>query len=141
MVRVKSVEEAKKHLEQAVSLIPDRYESGVKAANWKEPALAGEDLFADMMSVVVSERRRAKGIEKTSDEDWRNRAVTKGKPIIGTRIRDALGRYASGWAPYRAAIEGVTLEPKTVDPMANIDRRVKPIVEALINKKKELLGS
>jgi len=141
MVRVKSVEEAKKHLEQAVAVIPDRYESAVRVATWKAPAIEAEDLYADMMQVVISERRRAKGIEKKTDDDWRKAAVEKGKPIIGTRIRGALDLYATNWAPYRSAIEAVVLEPRTVDPMANIDRRVKPIVSALIAKKKELMGS
>jgi len=141
MVRVKPLETAKKHFEQAIPAIPERYEDAIRIATWKDPALDAEDLFADAMSVVITERRRAKGIEKVTDDQWRTKAISKGKPVIGTRIRDALDEWAREWSPYRSAIEGVVLEPKTVDPMANIDRRVKPIVQALIAKKKELMGT
>lgn len=140
MVTILPPSEARKHLEQAVSVIPDRYEAKIKIATWKDPAIAGEAAFKDAMSVVITEERRRKAIEKLSDDYWRDRAVKKGKPIIATRVREGLPNYEKNVAPYFEVISTLVLEPKTIDPLANVDKRVKPIVEALVKKKKELKG-
>jgi len=141
MVRVKTVETARAHLEAAIAVIPTRYKEAIKVAVWRAPAIEGEELWAAAVSAAAAERRRAKGIEKVTDEEWRHAADVKGGARIGPGITEGLPKYATNWAPYRAAIEATEIAPKTIDPMANIDNRVKPIVAALIAKKKELLGT
>jgi len=140
MVYIIPLTDAKTHFEEIIPKIPDRYEAEVKRAVWREPAIAGEDLFKDAMSVVIAEEKRKKGIEKLTDENWRSLTIEKGKPIIGTRIRAKLDEWATNWSPYRGAIEAVELPAKVIDWEANIDTRVKPIVKALVEKKKELAG-
>jgi len=140
MVRVKPVDVARAHLEAAIAMIPGRYREAVRVAVWKEPAIAGEELWGAAVSAAAAERRRAKGIEKVTDDEWRRAADVKGGARIGPGITEGLPKYERNWAPYRAAIEAVEIAPKTIDPMANIDARVKPIVAALVAKKKEILG-
>jgi len=141
MVRVKTVETARAHLEAAIAVIPARYREAVKVAVWKEPAIAGEELWGAAVSAAAAERRRAKGIEKVTDDEWRRLADVKGGARIGPGIREGLPKYERNWAPYRAAIEATEIGPKTIDPLANVDNRVKPIVSALVAKKKEILGT
>jgi len=140
MVYVKPLADAKKHFEEIIPKIPERYEAEVKRAAWRDPAIEGEDLFKEAMAVVIAEELRRKGIEKLTDDQWRSTTVEKGKPIIGTRIRARLDVWATNWSPYRSALEAVELPAKVIDWEANIDARVKPIVRALKEKKKELAG-
>jgi len=140
MVRIIPLAEAKAHFSEIVPRIPDRYEAAIKRATWRDPAIAGEPLFKEAMTVVITEERRRKGIEKWTDENWRGVTVEKGKPIIGTRISARLDQWAANWTPYRAAIEAVELPPKVIDWATNIDQRVKPIVKALVEKKKGIVG-
>jgi len=141
MVKVKSLEEAKKNLEDIVPVIGKRYERGIKRAKpWKEGALAGQALYEEKMTNPDILKRRAKRIETMTDEDWRRPALELGVRNIGPGLKAKIDKWAGRWAPYRSALEAVELPPKTADPEANIDNRLKPIVRALVEKKKELLG-
>jgi|CXWL01.1.fsa_nt_gi hypothetical protein len=71
--------------------------------------------------------RRNKGINKVSDDQWRTAATTKGAPVISQRMKDASGKQASGFEPYRSALESMTLPAKTTDPAQNVVNRVTPI--------------
>jgi len=142
MVKVKSLEEIKAHYRAGATVAPTRYKEAVARATWKEQAASAdaEELFKARMAEVIAEERRRKGIEKVTDEDWRRPAIEKGAARIGPGMTAAVDKQASRFAPYRSALEAVTLPPKTPDPMANVDNRVKPIVTALVEKKRELLG-
>jgi len=111
-----------------------------RTVGFKEAALAGQELYEAKMADPVVLARRAKALERITDADWKTPSLTKGVPRIGPGVTAAVDKQARNWSPYRAAIEGVTLPPKTVDPMANIDSRLKPIVAALVAKKREILG-
>jgi len=97
-------------------------------------------LFNAKMTEALASESRKKGIEKVSDSDWRDAAVKKGAARIGEGMRGAVDKQASGYSPFKSALEGVSLPGRSVDAMANIDNRVKPIVSVLVAKKKELLG-
>lgn len=79
--------------------------------------------------------RREIGINKVSDAEWRNDAITKGAPVIQTRMVAAASKQAANFEPYRRALEAVTLPPRTGDPIQNVQNRVIPIVQALVNTK------
>ena len=139
---VKTLDEAKKHLDEASAFIPARYEEGVKKGTWKDAAIKGEEAFKATMSAVIAEERRKKGISASSDETWRSGAVEKGRPIIGTRIKGSLDKYEKnfGFVYKKVTDEIPKLKPRTIDPMANIDSRLKPLVEVMIKAKKERRG-
>jgi hypothetical protein len=126
-MKVKSQATIKKNFEQSTSIVTERYRSGVSDANWKDPALAGQDLYVQTMQNPSILARRNKGINKVSDESWRVSATTKGAPVIAQRMKDASGAQASGFEPYRSALEGMTLPAKTTDPAQNVANRVTPI--------------
>jgi len=140
MVKVKDINAAKKNFEDAASLVPERYKQGVSSADWKEAAMsdAAESLYAQKLQEAIQKKKRQKGIAKVSNEEWRSNAVNKGAAKIGTAMRLASNKWATAIAPYFEALRNLSLPEKTADPMANIDNRLKRVVEALVNKKKEL---
>jgi len=131
---LKDVADARAGLEEALPLIPTRYQRGIERARWKEAAAsdAAEKNFADAMSKVVSEKRRKKGIDKISDEEWKAASINKGAPIIGDRVRQALDKYEQNFGEVynKAKAEFERLPPKTTDWRANINNRLVKTVEA-----------
>jgi len=130
---VKSKEEARANFEAAVAYIPSRYAAGVKRADWATPAGsdAAEANYAAGVSDAISKKRRQSEVRKVSNSDWQTAAATKGAPIIGERIRQALGKWAAEWGPkYDAVVSKVgTLPARTTDFRANINNRLVPVVE------------
>lgn len=130
---IKSKEEARANFEAAVSYIPARYRAGVSKADWATAAASdqAEANFAAGISEAVAKKKRQAGVRAISNADWQSAAVNKGAPIIGERIRGALGKWMSNWGPKYDRITSLvpTLPPKTTDPMANIDSRLKRVVE------------
>jgi len=130
---VKTKEEARANFEAAVGYIPARYEAGIAKADWLTPAKsdAAEKNYADAVSKAVAAKSRQKGVAKVSNEEWKEAARTKGAPIIGERIRAALGDWVANWGPmYDQVVSKVaTLPPKTIDWRQNINTRLVPTVE------------
>ena len=50
-------------------------------------------------------------------------------------MQESLPKMRTGMGEVLSVIEGVTIAPRTADPMANVDNRVKPIVSALAKMK------
>jgi len=130
---LKTKEEAKANFEAAIAYIPARYSAGVAKADWLGPARsdAAEKNYAAGVQQAISTKRRQIQISKLSNEDWKNAAETKGAPIIGERIRGALGKWVSNWGPMYDQVASKTagLPPKTTDWRANINNRLVPVVE------------
>ena len=138
MVKVKPESDAKKNYEDSTALVPVRFEQGVNRADWQQAAKDGQDLYVTQMTNSDVLARRAKGIDKVSDTEWRKMAVGKGKNIIGTRMKDASDKQVANFRPYRDALTAVDLPPKVADPMANLMNRAGAVVKALVDKKKEI---
>lgn len=130
---LKTKEEARANFEASIAYIPQRYEAGVKKADWATPAGSeqAETNYATGVQQAVSTKRRQIEVRKISNSDWQSAAVTKGRPIIGERIRGALGKWSQEWGPmYDAVASKVgTLPAATTDFRANINNRLVPIVE------------
>ena len=137
MVRVKSNADIQKNYESGANVAPERYRQGVASATWQGEALNGQDLYIAMMQQAEILARRASGIQKVSDAQWRQAATEKGAPVIGARMKAASGKQVQNFAPYKAALEALSLPDKTVDPMQNLINRAGAVVQALVNTKKQ----
>ena len=140
LVKVKSESEIKKNYEDSTALVPARFEAGVKTATWQSEAMAGQDLYVEQMSRSDVLARRAKGIEKVSDEQWKRAAIDKGRAVIGQRMKQASDKQVAGFRPYREALLSVDLPARTSDPMQNLINRAGAVVQAMVDKKKEISG-
>jgi len=140
MVKVKPESEIKKNYEDSTALVPARFEAGVRTAVWNAPSLAGQSLYEEQMRRDEILKRRAAGIEKVSDERWRTATVEKGRNVIASRMKAASDKQVAGYRPYREALGAVDLPPRTADPMQNLINRAGAVVQAMVDKKKELTG-
>jgi len=138
MVKVKSIDKAKRNYKGAASTAAARYKESIADIDWKGPALEAQALYEEQMSNPAVLARRATGIEKTTNEQMKAAMLAKGAPVIGSRMAAADGEWGSGWSPYKSALEAVDLPTRVGDPMTNIDQRLKPIVAALVAKKEEI---
>ena len=131
---LKTQAEARANFEAAVTYIPARYQAGVQKADWLTPAKsdAAEKNYADSVSKAIAQKTRQKGVAATTNDDWKNAAVNKGVPIIGTRIAGALDKWEKEWGPMYSAVASkvTTLPAATTDFRANISARLVPVVEA-----------
>jgi len=136
----KTVDEAAKHLGESVSVIPGRYKEATAKAAWEEPASSpqSELNYSAGVSEAIAEGRRVSGIHRAGDTKYRKGCAEKGAGVIGTRITAALGIYRTEFSPILGAMNAASdaAPPRTRDPMANIDARLKPVVAAAIAAKK-----
>ena len=132
----KSIATLKQNYEQSISFVPDRYRKGVEVADWQTAAAseAAEKNYAAGVAEAVSLKSRQKGIKQVSNEEWRKMSSEKGAQSIATAMRLSVDKWATNYSPiYDAVISAVAkLPPRSIDALANIDARVKPIVLAEI---------
>jgi len=143
MVKIKSSAEIAKKWEDSIGRVPAAYKSGIgRTTDWAEKASSdeAENLWKEKIDQAAAAKRRQKAVSAVSNEEWKKQAGEKGAARIGAGMTAAKAKRTSNFEPYRSAIEGVSLPPKTADPMANIDARVKPVVNALVETKKSIKG-
>jgi len=132
MVETKSLEQTQKNWDASHGRVPAAYSDGVKGArDVIAKAIAAEDLYATKVQEAVSKRLRAKKLQNVSDEEWRSAALNKGAARIATGMAASKQKFNKGISQVLNTIQGTTIAPRTADPMANVDGRVKPIVSAL----------
>jgi len=141
MVKVKPLEEGKLKYKEAATFVPARYERGVKAAvGVIEASIKGQALFEAKMTDPAVLKRREGALKRLTDEDWRKPALEIGKPRIGPGMLAKVDKWGKEWEPHRTALEALVLPDRVVDPMANIDNRLKAVVKTLIETKEKVKG-
>jgi len=136
----KTIDEAAKHLGEAVGVIPMRYKEATAKASWEGPASSpeAEANYSAGVSEAIAAGRRVSGIHRAGDAKYKKGCAEKGAGVIGSRITASLGIYRSEFAPILSAMTSAAdaAPPRTRDAMANIDARLKPVVAAAIAAKK-----
>lgn len=141
MVKIKSQAEIASNFVDSIPRVAAPYKKGVQnTTDWQEKAIAGQSLYEAKMQDASVLARRGKAIANVSNADWQNKAVKLGAARIGPGMLENADKRTKNYEPVRQAIEGVTLPERTADPMANIDARVKPMVQAMMDAKKARLG-
>lgn len=143
MVKIKSASEIDKKYKDAISRVPANYKAGVMATtNWQEKASSAEaeDLWKAKIAEAAAANRRQKAVAQVSNAEWQSKAANIGATRIGSGMTAGADKRTRNFEPYRAAIEGTSLPARSADPMANIDNRVKGIVNALVATKKSIKG-
>lgn len=117
----------------AIPVVAERYKAGVLATNdQKQKSIEGQSLYVQRMQDSNVLARRQKGIEAVPDGKWQQNALAKGVTRIGEGMRAGAADQANGYEKTRTALESLTLPPRVADPMANIDNRLKAVVQAVI---------
>ena len=143
MVKIKSQSEIAKNYDDSIGRVPAAYKAGVQATtDWQEKASSesAESNYAAGVAEAAAAKRRQRAVQNVSNAEWQNAAVNKGSTRIATGMKEGSAKRTANFEPYRSAIEGVTLPDRTTDPIANVDNRVKPIVQVLVDTKKAIKG-
>ena len=118
------------------------YEKGVKnpQRNWEVNTKASNDAYKAGIQEAITKDKFSKGVSKAGQAKWTKGAIEKGVARFGPGVQVAEKDFATGFAPYRDAIEKTTLPPRFArrDPR-NLDR-VKSMVTALIAEKTRQVG-
>jgi len=143
VIRVKSRERAKDKFKRRVEVAAPDYEFGVKNPrhDWLERFSSVADAVAEALRKVAEEKRHLAGAQRAGSKKWQDRASRKGVPRWREETPKAADAWRSAFEDFASELERLVLEPRRPrgDP-ANVDLRVKPVVEALRKKKLELRG-
>jgi hypothetical protein len=134
MVNVPSKELRKEAYVRSIGGVPASYKAGVEATQgWQQAAINGQGLYEQQMQNASVLRRRANALAKVTDNDWKSKASMVGSQRIASGMQAGAQKQADNYEPIAEALRNVSLPARTGDAMANIDARVKPIVQAAIN--------
>jgi len=127
------------------SVTPGRsedYRAGVEnpRKSWSASASAAEPAYEMGVTQAIAKKKFGKGVKDAGDEKWQRGAVEKGTARWGPGVTMAEPDYRSGFAPYRDAIERVTLPPRYARRDPRNLARVKAVVDALIAAKEARIG-
>ena len=131
---MKTIQEAESNYKQSIALVPARYKAGISRADWKAGVNRPEARanYEQGVQEAISRGAWSAGVDKVSNEEWRRMADTKGAASIGQGMQQGAEKYQRNMAPVldriKSAVE--SLPPRSTDPMANIDSRLKPVVQA-----------
>jgi len=140
-MKIKSSAEISKKWDEAIGRVPAAYKEGVaRTTDWQEKAASedAENLWKTKIDEAAARKARQKAIGAVSNEEWKSAAVAKGSARIGAGMTAAKAKRAAKFEPYRSAIEGIELPPKTADPAQNVTNRVIPIATTLSELKKSM---
>ena len=131
-MKTKSLGETQKAYEEAIPRAAANYKTGIQAAsNVIEASKAAEENWKAGMQDAIGRNARLKGLEKVTDADWKKAALEKGAPRIGGGMTASKEKYNRGMGEVLSVLQGITLPPRTTDPMANVTNRVGTIAVEL----------
>jgi hypothetical protein len=135
MVKVKPLGQSQKNFEDSAGKAGTNYAAAIDGISWQAEAVAGQALYEQKMQDPSVLARRSRGIQNVSDAEFKQALREKGAGRIAGGIRASGGKWAAKFSPYHSALQGVSLPPRSADPMQNVDNRVKPIVRAMVDTK------
>ena len=133
---MRTIQQATANYKASVATVPERYKQGVAGADWAG-AVRRPETQANWSSGVqraAADGSYTRGVTSVSNEEWKRAAETKGAASIGQAMSMSADKYNRKFAPILDAMNSAaaSLPPRTGDPMANIDARLKPVVNAAI---------
>ncbi len=90
------------------------YTEGVQTprASWQQSTLAAEANHTAGVQAAIANKSFAKGVAKSSDQRWKDKALSKGAARFGPGAQEAQGDYDKGFAPFKQVIESTNLPPR-----------------------------
>lgn len=137
MAFIRSIDQIAKKWASVTPQRSEDYRFGVEnpRKDWATSTAAAEQAYEAGVNQAIAKKKFGKGVKAVGTQKWQQAATTKGTQRWGSGVALAEGDYSRGFAPYRDAIERVTLPPRFArrDPR-NLER-VKAIVNALVETK------
>lgn len=137
---MKTIAQSGQNYEQSISIVPTRYAQGIQMADWKSGVSdpQANTNWKDGVQKAAANDSWKKGVDGVSNEHWKQMAMTKGQSSIAQGMQAGKDKYQQNFAPVLDAIHAAvnSLPPRTTDPMANIDARLKPVAMAAYNARR-----
>lgn len=131
-MKVKSLETIKANFKNSISEANRRYGTETaKTTGVIEAAKAGQANYEAQMTNISVLKRRAAGLDKVTDADWQKGIATKGISRHSQGMNASVDKQANNFAPFKSALEGTTLTPRSIDPRANL-KRVAEVQEVML---------
>jgi len=144
MVKVKPVDRAREKFRARVTVARPDYEFGIKnpKTRWDEAFKEAWDRIKEGIMDAINKGLIVGGVERKGHDFWSSRVSRKGPARWADETPKSADAWHSGFKPFADTLATVAVGPKRRkgDP-ANIDNRVKPVVQALRTKKEELRGA
>lgn len=113
-MKVKPLDETAKKWDRRASAATPDYEAGIRSPRrpWKGSTLDASDSYAAGVQAAIANNQFARGVERSSDEEWRGRSLTLGRQRYAPGVAASTMRYSKGFAPYHAALSALDLPPR-----------------------------
>lgn len=143
MAFIRSIDSIAKKWAEVTPMRADDYAAGVQnpRRSWSQATANAEGAYKDGVNKAISRNAFGKGVKKAGDEKWSRKSLSRGVANWGPGVADAQGDYQAGFAPYRDTIEATKLPPRYARRDPRNLARVKAIVDALIAKKLQIMGT
>lgn len=135
MVKVKSRAQIESNYRGAAGVAATRYRESIPTVEYQAASLAGQGLYEEKMMDITVLQRRAAGVAKVSDAEFRQAMTEKGAGVIQGRMSAAAGKMAAEFEPFRQGLATLDLPARVADPMQNVDNRLKPVVQLMVDIK------
>lgn len=136
-IKIKSAADIARKWAQVTPARAKVWEDEVKATSdgdWADPALAAAPTWEAGVMEAAGRDGYAKGIEAKRTK-WKRKALALGPSRYGPGVRAAEADQATGFAPYREVISGLTLSPRGPRGSPGNYDRVREVGEALNAKR------
>jgi len=114
-----------------------QWEDEIKATpteDYAGAAIAAEPVYEAGVQEAITRGAYGKGIAAKADK-WKRKALAVGTARFGPGVRAAESDQATGFAPYRETIAGLTLSPRGPRGAPGNYERVREVGEALHAKR------
>jgi len=137
MTEIKSMNDIRDKWTRVTPGRAEDYKLGIQnpKRDWETETAAAEGNWKAGVDAAQAKGLFVKGVKEAGSKKWQQKALMKGPGRFAEGVYMAGDDYATGFEPYRAAIERVDLGPRYPrrDPR-NLER-VKRIVDALVKQK------
>lgn len=142
MAFIRSIEQIARKFASVTPGRTEDYRFGVEnpRKDWATSAAAAESAYEMGVTQAIAKKRFGKGVKTAGTSTWQEGAVTKGTSRWGPGVTLAEDKYRRNFAPFRDAIERVTLPPRYARRDPRNLARVKAVVDALVAAKEARLG-
>ncbi|MCJ7620660.1 MAG: hypothetical protein MUP64_10640 [Anaerolineae bacterium] len=134
IMRVKAMTDITAKWQRVTAQRAGDYQAGVEnpRVDWKTATMAAELNYEAGVQAGIGKKRFGKGVSAAGTEKHKNGCVVKGVARWPAGVAVAGPEFEKGFAPFRSALEGVTLTPRRArrDP-ANLNR-VGQVVAAMV---------
>jgi len=143
MAFIRSIEQIARKFASVTPGRTEDYRFGVEnpRRSWVSATAASEPAYEAGVTQAIAKKRFGKGVKAAGDDTWQRGATEKGTARWGPGVTLAQDKYARNFAPFRDAIERVTLPPRFARRDPRNLQRVAAIVNALSAAKEARLGT